>query len=389
MDGDSDDNQQDDMENPESADLTLAKEMISKRVRPRTVKSYRGCMAKFGKWLALHGGSVESTGLPSLPLEKGLTLTFFGALVQPRLQNDPIFGKPRAKVLENGGHIATSTVTGFKSALIWYHSDCNATIDPSLDKELNLFITGYRKEVGDMKQQGHMNAFEGKQPLSFAGYQMLASRFLEMTPTSSASGNHRSTGDGLAVTWTMGTFGWAFLLLQWNLMARSISVAAVMLSHLTWRDDHLTCTTPRTKTDQTAESAFPKSIFANPLQPQICPVLGIAVFVFCRTYKDGDSPALFDGKQQEDRYSKLLTSLLASLPDSQLAALGAKPSDIGTHSARKGSPTFALSMPGGPTPVSVFLRAGWSLGNVKDRYIFQGEGADQVSRNPIISVPSY
>ena len=86
---------------------------------------------------------------------------------------------------------------------------------------------------------------------------------------------------------------------------------------------------------------------------------------------------MFEG--QEHRYSKLLASVLENLPESMQAELGAKRSDIGTHSARNGAPTFALSMSGGPTPVSVFLRAGWSLCNVKDRYIFEGDGADQVS----------
>jgi hypothetical protein len=28
--------------------------------------------------------------------------------------------------------------------------------------------------------------------------------------------------------------------------------------------------------------------------------------------------------------------------------------------------------------VAVYLRAGWSLGNVQDRYIFSGAGSDQV-----------
>ena len=152
-----------------------------------------------------------------------------------------------------------------------------------------------------------------------------------------------------------------------------------MLSHVSWRDDHLTCTLPRTKTDQCGESTFPRSIFATPLDPLLCPILAIAVSILSRPYRsDGVNPSLFEGADQEDRYGKILSTVLQNLPEALLSTLGAKRTDIGTHSARKGAPTFALSMPGGPSPVSVFLRAGWSLGNVKDRYIFEGEGADQV-----------
>ena len=35
------------------------------------------------------------------------------------------------------------------------------------------------------------------------------------------------------------------------------------------------------------------------------------------------------------------------------------------------------SDPGGPTTTSIYLRAGWSLGPVQNRYIFQGPGGDQ------------
>lgn len=33
--------------------------------------------------------------------------------------------------------------------------------------------------------------------------------------------------------------------------------------------------------------------------------------------------------------------------------------------------------PGGPATVSIYLRAGWSLGSVQNRYIHQSPGGDQ------------
>ena len=201
-----------------TSDLALANDIIAKRVRPKTIKAYASNMKIFGKWLASSGGRVKDDGMPELPLDKGLTITFFGALVQPRLLPHPVFGKPRKKVIENGGHISAATVSGYKSALIWLHVENKVAIEDSLDAELNLFVTGYRKEVAEMKQSGVMSAFEGKQPLSFSGYRMLSRQFLGLTPQGTSSGNHR--GDAQAVTWSMGTFAWLFLLLQWNLLAR-------------------------------------------------------------------------------------------------------------------------------------------------------------------------
>ena len=52
--------------------------------------------------------------------------------------------------------------------------------------------------------------------------------------------------------------------------------------------------------------------------------------------------------------------------------------DLGTHSIRKGVSTFLSGIPGGPTAISIYLRAGWSLGNVQNRYILDGGGGDQL-----------
>ena len=40
------------------------------------------------------------------------------------------------------------------------------------------------------------------------------------------------------------------------------------------------------------------------------------------------------------------------------------------------------------TAVQVFLRAGWSLGNVQDRYIFAGAGGDQVVGRAVSGLPT-
>ena len=105
-------------------------------------------------------------------------------------------------------------------------------------------------------------------------------------------------------------FAWGFLLIQWALIARSANVAGVMLAHLNWSDDHLTITTPKTKTDQKADTAFPKAVYANPFNPEICPVLALAITTFCRPFiPSGIEPQLFPGPDQEDRYVSLSVSV--------------------------------------------------------------------------------
>ena len=51
--------------------------------------------------------------------------------------------------------------------------------------------------------------------------------------------------------------------------------------------------------------------------------------------------------------------------------------EIGLHSIRKGVSTYLASMPGGPTPAALCLRAGWTMGQVKDIYFHQTQGGDE------------
>ena len=111
--------------------------------------------------------------------------------------------------------MSASTAGGFKSAIVWHYTERKQTVDAALNKQMNLFISGYKKSVGDLKQDGKMNCFEGKRPLSFEGYKILCRMLLALGPQPSSGGNHR--GDG---TFFMGCFVWAYLVIQWNLIAR-------------------------------------------------------------------------------------------------------------------------------------------------------------------------
>jgi hypothetical protein len=127
---------------------------------------------------------------------------------------------------------------------------------------------------------------------------------MTMAPTSSTSGNRR--GSSQAITWSMHILSWAFLVAQWNLMSRAVTVASMKLSHWSWVNDHIAIVTPAiyTKTDKDSMNVVPKSIYSNPLQPQIDAFLAFAVVIFCRQYTPSGlsfNPPVFDGDHQEIR----------------------------------------------------------------------------------------
>jgi hypothetical protein len=59
-------------------------------------------------------------------------------------------------------------------------------------------------------------------------------------------------------------------------------------------------------------------------------------------------------------------------------ALGISPGDLGSHSARKGASSHASSgTTVSPPMVSICLRAMWSMGHVKERYLQFEKAGDQ------------
>ena len=67
--------------------------------------------------------------------------------------------------------------------------------------------------------------------------------------------------------------------------------------------------------------------------------------------------------------------------------LGADRAALNTHSNRKGAATFLCGLSMCLSAVNIYLRAGWSIGSVQDRYIFGGAGGDQVVGRAVAGLP--
>ncbi|KAE8893983.1 hypothetical protein PF003_g21836 [Phytophthora fragariae] len=101
----------------------------------------------------------------------------------------------------------------------------------------------------------------------------------------------------------------------------------------------------------------------------------------------GGKQQLFIGTDSKNRFGRLLRRVICDLSEEEMCTMSCVAEDIGTHSLRKGSSSYALGQVNGPTPVSVYLRMGQSLGKLKDRYIHFGEGADQLCGRMIAGLP--
>ena len=132
-----------------------------------------------------------------------------------------------------------------------------------------------------------------------------------------------------------------------------------MLQHMDMGGDCVKVKVPKHKGDQTGEGmGNEKHVYANPYNPAICPMLALAVFIFCK-YRGSDvvRQQLFDGNDSENRFGKALMKVMKSIRDlNPNIDLGAVIEDLGTHSNRKGVASYLLSM-FFLSAVNVYLRA--------------------------------
>ncbi|EEY56557.1 uncharacterized protein PITG_10103 [Phytophthora infestans T30-4] len=183
--------------------------------------------------------------------------------------------------------------------------------------KLRRVLKGYEKVINDLKKRGLMKINEGKRQLKGSGFELLALKLMKLEPVKKGQ------------AWSTVLFGWRFF-------------------------DCLIVEEQGHKGDQIGAEKFGKHVYSNPYTPSQSPVLALAVLLFCCP--------------ERGSFGRLLRRVIKSLGEEELCILGCIPEDIGTHSLRKGSSSYAL-------------------GQLKDRYIHFGEGADQLCGRMIAELP--
>jgi hypothetical protein len=169
------------------------------------------------------------------------------------------------------------------------------------------------------------------------------------------------------------------MLLLWSLVCRSVSASTIHLSHIFAREDCIAIVFSKSKTDQAGNKPQMKHhVFANPLNPSLCPILGLGLYLMEGFTDNTGAGYLFPGNNQEKHFGKVLSSLWQN-PDvaAELQRAALVKSMFGTHSWRKGAASAAaLGSPQGPGILALCLRAGWTIGSVLERYLKKQSGSD-------------
>lgn len=216
------------MEQQNNMDLAIAtaKQMVDCRIAIKTKDQYITKIKSMVKWFKNNNPQcVNGDNQLILPLSQSSIMAYFGGLVNKKEMQ------------------AMSTMQGYKSALVWYYKQNNMVLNEETDLELNKFMQGYKRTIASMKLDGLMDIGEGKLHLTFAGYCMLAKKIIKLYSTINTDNNNNNSNSNDNNTntsyaqWKLMLFAWPFFTLQWNLMARSATVAGIMLQHISWQDD--------------------------------------------------------------------------------------------------------------------------------------------------------
>ncbi|POM77572.1 LOW QUALITY PROTEIN: Hypothetical protein PHPALM_5026 [Phytophthora palmivora] len=250
----------------------------------------------------------------------------------------------------SGGKPGRSVYDSMRSSLFHLYRGYGQIMSLKFAGNLTLFFKGLKRDVARRNHNAGVKLTEGKEPLSFSVLRHFVPRFSNITIL---TGNTASIHSG----------------------------------HLSWDGDALAIHFGHTKNDQ--DSTRPRDarhVYANPFNPEICPVLSLAIYGAVLGLSNSK---IFPGGNQYDRFSKILKRVMETEEMKEiLANEGLVASDIGTHSARKGSATFVSSCSnGGPSAAAICIRAGWTLPGVQDTYIRYESAGDRIVGRYVAGLP--
>lgn len=119
------------------------------------------------------------------------------------------------------------------------------------------------------------------------------------------------------------------MVIDWNLMSRSQEVGFLRWEIICWKCefDALTITACRSKTNQSGENNTPRYLYANPIEPIICPILALGIKLVCSSSYQN----VLEGTLAESKFLNWLQDRLIKLNTNEIARLGCSPNDIGTQ----------------------------------------------------------
>ena len=344
--------------------------VCEKRISDKTIKDYNLQVKRLFKWL----GKNYSEDF-SISVDETLNNSSTGSeedtnmwrqklpLITNKMLEDWMFHESVHEKGKNKGMLkCRSNNEKNRSAVLWLYKKLDATPPANFHSTSKDFVQGRVKQIVSERMEGKMDSTQGKDVLTQVGYISLCVFAFASTSNQSAH---------------------LFLTLAWNLMTRSCNTAELRINHFSWGGDCIKVGWGgKQKSNQTGEkgSTFFESqirhVYANPTNPYTCCFLALGIWVLSSVSMEKNSP-LFSAESEESNFNYWLRKTVEDLTEEDSMAYGYNFQRLSSHSTRKGSTSYAASLPGLCNIIALWLRAGWSLGTVLPSYAHANDGGDQ------------
>ena len=272
-----------------------ANAMIENRISPGTRKCYVGLIKKVDEYAR---GKGFGEGFPR-PITMDFAETFANDILAKRADDNSIK--------------SDSIVGLYFSAIKFAHTDAKPpiAIPSNVVGYFANYKKGHKRKLAELKNDGIMKMTEGKEQITFAQLSSILTVTL------------KTAGDG--------RYAHLFLSVLWTLFARSASVADIHMQFFALNCDAITIKLPRHKGDQDGRRSFPKHVYGNPYDVNLCIYTAIGMHIYTDLMPDNCTRIFQKGilKSFSRQFGKVLEYCGMDISDFD-------PEDYGTHSIRKG-----------------------------------------------------
>ena len=158
------DEDEDLIESPDS------EEVENNRLAKGTSRQYSRLMKKIVSFFELNHPTLLENDEIILPLSVETVRGFFNYVKKKRGRNGIL--------LEPAQFNSVSHIGLYRSCICDYYKKKRVAMDHELKTFFDNFMTGYKKQIAGLRQEGLMPAIEGKMPLTENCYQFIANRAL-------------------------------------------------------------------------------------------------------------------------------------------------------------------------------------------------------------------
>ena len=256
-------------------------------------------------------------------------------------------------------HYSYSHVRKYHDAILYGSHRAKVPLPEIYEIEMTGYLDSIKKEKTSAKKRGELDEQEAD-PINFELYRLICKLAIK-------SGN---------------IFVWAFTVMQWSCMARSINIDDLTFAMASLGTDSLIVEYADSKADQKGERTSPKNCYANPFDFRVCIFTALGCYLCVNDEAwDSERDTIFRHKNNKrgtaaHRYCEAIKALYKN--NQGIIEEFVRAGHFNPHGTRKGAAVCASSGTTLPASLAAIANRGeWTISMMFEVYLGFAEPGDQ------------